>query len=106
MVANIRPENLAQLTPIVEELEQRKTDEEQEEILRIIGDVLGRQEVWDEELEEGEEWGGRAERVDGSANGTRAVNGHASVTNGYQESPEPVEAGRGEDDEMEERQGQ
>lgn len=97
MIANLRPENVPQLLPIVEELDIRFSDEEQSEILQIIGDVLGREEegMGDEE---------------GNGEGGQAANGHvrdggeerSEELNGYRGSPEPIHAHEGEDEEMEE----
>ena len=97
MIANLRPENVPQLLPIVEELDIRFSDEEQSEMLQIIGDVLGREEegMGDEE---------------GDGEGGWAANGHvhdsgeerSEELNGYRGSPEPIRAHEGEDEEMEE----
>ena len=94
MIANLRPENVPQLLPIVEELDIRFSDEEQSEILQIIGDVLGR-----EEEGMGDE--------DGDGEGGQAANGHvhdgrSEELNGYRGSPELIHAHEGEDEEMEE----
>ena len=97
MIANLRPENVPQLLPIVEELDIRFSDEEQSEMLQIIGDVLGREEegMGDEE---------------GGGEGGQASNGHVQDSgeerseelNGYRGSPEPIHVHEGEDEEMEE----
>lgn len=91
MIANLRPENVPQLLPIVEELDIRFSDEEQGEILQIIGDVLGREEegVGDEE-------------------GEQVANGHvrdsgderSEELNGYRGSPELAHAHETEDEQM------
>ncbi|KAL9063233.1 MAG: hypothetical protein Q9161_009574 [Pseudevernia consocians] len=43
MIANLRPENLGLLDCVVEECDERFSAEQQGEIVRIIGDVLGRE---------------------------------------------------------------
>lgn len=43
MIVNLRPENLGLLDCVVEECDERFTAEQQDEIVRIIGDVLGRE---------------------------------------------------------------
>lgn len=42
MIMNLRPANAGNLNSIVEEMEDRFTDEQQEEIVAIIAEVLGR----------------------------------------------------------------
>ncbi|KAI9801472.1 MAG: hypothetical protein M1833_002704 [Piccolia ochrophora] len=41
MILNIRPQSLGVLDTIIEEMEERFTNNQDEEILKIIGDVLG-----------------------------------------------------------------
>lgn len=67
MIANLRPDNLGLLDCVVEECDERFTAERQEEIVRVVGDVLGR--------EGGGEGGGEADGVNGNDNGTDGVNG-------------------------------
>lgn len=43
MIVNLRPEILGLLDCVVEECDERFTAEQQDEIVRIIGDVLGRE---------------------------------------------------------------
>ncbi|KAI9790546.1 MAG: hypothetical protein M1816_005053 [Peltula sp. TS41687] len=53
MILNLRPQNVGVLDTIIEEMDDRFKHGEEEEILRLIGDVLGRDEVdWGEEEEE------------------------------------------------------
>ena len=42
MIMNLRPANAGNLNTVVEEMEDRFSDEQQEEIVAIIGEVLGR----------------------------------------------------------------
>jgi hypothetical protein len=42
MIMNLRPTNAGNLNTVVEEMEDRFSDEQQEEIVAIIGEVLGR----------------------------------------------------------------
>jgi hypothetical protein len=42
MIMNLRPANVSNLNTVVEEMTDRFSDEQQEEIVAIIGDVLGR----------------------------------------------------------------
>ena len=42
MIANLRPESLGLLDCVVEECDERFTAERQDEIVKIVGDVLGR----------------------------------------------------------------
>lgn len=42
MIINLRPANAGNLNTVVEEMEDRFTDEQQEEIVAIIAEVLGR----------------------------------------------------------------
>ena len=51
MILNLRPQDQSLLDCVVEECDERFSAEQQEEILRIVGDVLGRDEG--EEIEEG-----------------------------------------------------
>lgn len=44
MVLNLRPQELTLLDCVVEECDERFTQERQEEILRIVRDVLGGEE--------------------------------------------------------------
>ncbi|KAI9846666.1 MAG: hypothetical protein M1837_003721 [Sclerophora amabilis] len=41
MIINLRPSNLTILDTIIEEMDERFTEAEQEEILRLVGEVLG-----------------------------------------------------------------
>ena len=66
MIANLRPENLGLLDCVVEECDERFTAEQQGEIVRIIGDVLGR------------EGGNGGEVNGGGTDGTNGVNGHGA----------------------------
>lgn len=43
MIANLRPEGLGLLDCVVEECDERFTAERQDEIVKIVGDVLGRE---------------------------------------------------------------
>lgn len=43
MIANLRPESLGLLDCVVEECDERFSAERQDEIVRIVGDVLGRE---------------------------------------------------------------
>ena len=45
MVLNLRPKELTLLDCVVEECDERFSQEKQEEILSIIGDVLGTEET-------------------------------------------------------------
>jgi hypothetical protein len=42
MIMNLRPANVSNLNTMIEEMEDRFSDEQQEEIVAVIGDVLGR----------------------------------------------------------------
>lgn len=42
MIINIRPASESNLNTVLEQMEERFTDEQQQEIVAIIGDVLGR----------------------------------------------------------------
>jgi hypothetical protein len=42
MIMNLRPANAGNLNTVVEEMEDRFSDEQQDEIVAIIGEVLGR----------------------------------------------------------------
>lgn len=53
MILNLRPDSVALLTTIVEDCEQRYSDEQQEGILAAVGDVLGWKEEADKEEDEG-----------------------------------------------------
>ena len=44
MIVNLRPDNLGLLDCVVEECDERFTAEQQDEIVGIIGNVLGREE--------------------------------------------------------------
>lgn len=44
MIFNLRPKDAMALDVIVEEADERFSEEDQEEILKAIGDVLGRAE--------------------------------------------------------------
>lgn len=69
MIANLRPESLGLLDCVVEECDERFSTERQDEILEIIGDVLGREGA-------GAESGGE---VNGNAvNGVNGVNGEGA----------------------------
>ena len=68
MILNLRPDSVALLTTIVEDCEQRYTDEQQEAILAAVGDVLG----WKEEDDK-----------DGDEVMVNGVNGHG----GAEQSP-------------------
>ncbi|KAI9811770.1 MAG: hypothetical protein M1827_005315 [Pycnora praestabilis] len=57
MILNLRPDGVGVLDCVVEEMEIRLDEGKQEEILRIVGDVLGREKVVDGEGEEGMEEG-------------------------------------------------
>jgi len=57
MIFNLRPKDAMALDVIVEEADDRFGEEEQEEILKAVGDVLGRAEENEEEEEEEEEDG-------------------------------------------------
>lgn len=43
MIVNLRPESLGLLDCVVEECDERFTTEQQDEIVRIVGHVLGRE---------------------------------------------------------------
>ena len=60
-IINLRPEGLEVLSSIVEELDERFTDEQQEQIIEIVGDVLGRSDENEDEAEvtEGVSVGGK-----------------------------------------------
>lgn len=60
MIVNLRPLGLELLDCVVEECDERLTVEQQEMILAIVGDVLGREEEGGEGEEE-EAAGGMAE---------------------------------------------
>lgn len=70
MIVNLRPGNLGLLDCVVEECDERFSSEQQDEIVRVVGDVLGR-----EEDDGGGEIGGNGEVVNGNGNGTNGVNG-------------------------------
>ncbi|KAI9874301.1 MAG: hypothetical protein M1830_009902 [Pleopsidium flavum] len=62
MIINLRPDNAGVLDCIVEELDQRFSEEVQEEMLRVVVDVLGAREEDGEDGEDGEgEKGGFSE---------------------------------------------
>ena len=44
MILNLRPKNLGLLDCIVEEIDERFPEEQQEDILRIVGEILGEDE--------------------------------------------------------------
>ena len=70
MIVNLRPESLGLLDCVVEECDERFTAEQQDEIVAIIGNVLGR--------DEGEADGEGANGIYGEVanrNGTNASNG-------------------------------
>lgn len=69
MIVNLKPENLGLLDCVVEECDERFSIEQQDEIVKIIGDVLGR---------EGEDGinGVHGEVMNG--NGTNGVNGEGA----------------------------
>lgn len=73
MIVNLRPENLGLLDCVVEECDERFSSEQQDEIVKIIGDVLGR-EV------EGGVHGGEA-----NALATSGVNGEVAIEDGMNE---------------------
>ena len=66
-IANLAPESTAQLVPIVEELEMRYSDEEQEGILGVVRGVFGLGEGVNREGENGE--GGMLEEEEGGGGG-------------------------------------
>ncbi|KAK3315026.1 RNA polymerase II [Apodospora peruviana] len=45
MILNLRPSSIAQLAAILEDAEERLSEDEQNKLLDIIGDVLGRDET-------------------------------------------------------------
>lgn len=55
MIVNLRPGNLGLLDCVVEECDERFSTEQQDEIVRIVGDVLGREGEGGENGETGEE---------------------------------------------------
>jgi len=59
-IYNIRPMCIAVLNPVVEELDSRFSEDEQNKMVELITEVLGRDEPVPEE-EEGEEAGGEGE---------------------------------------------
>ena len=70
MIVNLRPESLGLLDCVVEECDERFTAEQQDEIVAIIGNVLGR--------DEGEADGEGANGIYGevaNGNGTNGSNG-------------------------------
>lgn len=81
MIVNLRPENLGLLDCVVEECDERFETERQEEIVRIVGDVLGREGEgeMEDEMVRGENREGMRDGVDGeggSGEGMEGVNGH------------------------------
>ena len=54
MLVNLRPEEPPLLDCVVEDLDERFSDEEQQEILRIIGEVLGKENGVDGQGKEGD----------------------------------------------------
>lgn len=84
MVANLRPENLGLLDCVVEECDERFGMERQEEIVRVVGDVLGREGG---EGVDGDGGGGGmgGNGVDGGVvhgEGTNGVNGEGAYEDG------------------------
>lgn len=49
MILNLRPQNVGVLDTIIEEMDDRFKNGEEQDILRLVGDVLGRDEVNGEE---------------------------------------------------------
>ncbi|KAK3304332.1 RNA polymerase Rpb4-domain-containing protein [Chaetomium strumarium] len=54
-ILNLRPDNSAVLSTAIEDMEERFTEEEQQMIVAIIGEVLGRDEPEEEGGEQGDE---------------------------------------------------
>ena len=69
MIVNLKPENLGLLDCVVEECDERFSIEQQDEIVKIIGDVLGR---------EGEDGINGVHGEVMNANGTNGVNGEGA----------------------------
>ena len=70
MIANLRPESLGLLDCVVEECDERFSTERQDEIVGIVGDVLGREgdgegEVGDGVDGDGSGSGGGGDEMDG-----------------------------------------
>ncbi len=82
MIANLRPGNLGLLDCVVEECDERFSAEQQDEIVRVVGDVLGR---------EGEGEGGMEVDVDVNGRESNGVNGNGVNGDGAHE-------GEGEED--------
>lgn len=76
MIVNLRPESLGLLDCVVEECDERFSTEQQDEIVRIVGDVLGRE--GDDGVENGANGHG-SNGVDGgevvNGDGTNGMNG-------------------------------
>lgn len=51
MILNLRPQSQALMTTVLEDFEERFNETEQEELIRVVGDVLGREEVVEEDEE-------------------------------------------------------
>lgn len=71
MIANLRPGNLGLLDCVVEECDERFSAEQQDEIVRVVGDVLGREG----EEGEGDVNGGESNGVNGDGVNGDGVNG-------------------------------
>lgn len=67
MIANLRPDTLGLLDCVVEECDERFSAESQEEIVRVVGDVLGREGEGDGEGMNGGE--GDGDGMDGVVGG-------------------------------------
>jgi hypothetical protein len=67
MILNLRPASIAALNTIIEDMPERYSDEQQEEMVNIVAEVLGQFEVAEEE-ENGEAGeGGDVNMQDGAA---------------------------------------
>lgn len=75
MIVNLRPENLGLLDCVVEECDERFTSEQQDEIVGIVGDVLGREGDGGENGGDVGRGGVSGENEDGNGDGTDGVNG-------------------------------
>ena len=57
MILNLRPSSIAVLSTVIEDMEERFSDDEQAAILEVIAQVLGRDEGGGEEAVESVEGG-------------------------------------------------
>ncbi|KAK0747584.1 RNA polymerase Rpb4-domain-containing protein [Apiosordaria backusii] len=75
-IFDVRPTNIAVLTTLIEDIDTRFTEQEQQQIIDLIVEILGKDEPKDEEDEEEEGEEGAEDGEDGDAvQSVEAVNG-------------------------------